>query len=127
MSRATTYLEKAKRAAINRDWEGANEALQALILAGEEEELQSAVAGLSLLAADCEKLNLTELALWAYEWVAQIAPGQMAAYVKLATHYERQGQRQTALQWLQRGMELVANRDEQEQLRRTYRRVVSKN
>lgn len=127
MKKATTYLEKAKRAAINRDWEQADEALQTLILVGEEEELQTVVAALSLLATDCEKLNLTELALWAYEWVAQIAPGQIAAYVKLATHYERQGQRQTALQWLQRGMELVVDREEQEQLRRTYRRVASRN
>lgn len=126
MEMARTCLERAKRAAINHDWDSADKELQAVLLEASEEELQAIIAALVLLAVDCEKLNLTDLALWAYKWVAQLAPTYTTPYLKLAAHYERRGQRQMALEWLKRGIEMTANSSDSRQLHRAYRRVCSR-
>lgn len=115
-----TCLGKAKRAAINHDWTSADEELRALLLRATIGEQQTISSALLLLAADSEKLNLSQLALWAYEWVAQIMPTHATPYLRLAAYYERGGQRQTALEWLKRGVEMAAGN---QQLHRTYRRV----
>lgn len=123
MKMATTCLERAKRAAINHDWDSADKELQAVLLKASEEQLQAIISALVLLAGDCEKLNLTELTLWAYKWVAQLAPTHATPYLKLAAHYERRGQRQVSLEWLKRGIEMTANSSDGQQLHRAYRRM----
>ncbi len=126
MKMATTYLERVKRAAIKRDWDKADQEMQTMLLGASEEELQDIRAALVVLASDCEKLKQTELALWAYEWVAQLAPTYAPAYLRLAAHYERQGQRPMAVEWLKRGIEMTADSDDSQQLHRAYKRIASR-
>jgi hypothetical protein len=120
-------LKRAKRAAIKRDWCRADEELQAMLLQATEDDQEAISSALLVLAADCEKLKLTEMALWAYRWVVQIAPTQAVPYLRLAVHSERSGQHQTALEWLKRGIEMDATGKEggSEQLHRSYRRLYS--
>ena len=66
-------LKRAKRAAIKRDWCRADEELRAMLLQATEDDHEAISSALLVLAADCEKLKLTEMALWAYRRVVQIA------------------------------------------------------
>lgn len=118
-------LEKAKRAAIKHDWCYADDELQKMLLQTTDDEQQSIGLALLLLATDCEKLKLSEIALWAYAWVVKVTPTHAAPYLRLAAHYERIGQRQTALEWLKRGIEMDATSGGGgiQQLQRTYRRL----
>ena len=120
-------LERARSAALKRDWCRADEELQTLLLQATDAEHKDLSSALLLLAADCEKLKLSEIALWAYRWVVQITPTQAIPYLRLAAHNERNGQHQTALEWLKRGIEIGATGKGggSQKLHRAFRRLYS--
>lgn len=117
------WMEKAKRAAIRREWQQADGFLhQALESAVEDSQAVS--TALEELAADCDKLSMNEVMQWAYQWVVQINPINATPYLRLAIYHERIGQLQTAIEWLRRGLEMTEEGSlTAMQLKRAYRRV----
>ncbi len=119
----TTWLEKVRKAAVRQEWEQADFLLRQA-LESTTEDNQIVADGLEELAADCDKLSLSEMMRWAYQWVVQINPTNATPYLRLATYHERIGQYQTAVEWLRRGLEMAPEGSQTAmQLRRAYRRV----
>lgn len=119
----TAWMEKARKAAIRREWDVADGFLHQALESATEDS-QAVAKALEELAADCDKLSINEVMQWAYQWVVQISPTNATPYLRLATYHERIGQLQTAVEWLRRGLEMAeAGSQTATQLKRAYRRV----
>lgn len=117
------WMEKAKRAAIRREWQQADGFLHQALESAVEDSPAVSIA-LEELAADCDKLSMNEVMQWAYQWVVQINPINVTPYLRLAIYHERIGQLQTAIEWLRRGLEMTEEGSQTAmQLKRAYRRV----
>jgi tetratricopeptide (TPR) repeat protein len=118
-------IAKAKRAAIRRQWDEADNYLRAALLQANADTLKELGELMELLATDCQSLQLDDLMVWATEWVVQLQPQRVGAYLRLGLHYARHGQYQTGLEWLKRGLEMVeAGGPDEMLLQRTYRRLL---
>jgi tetratricopeptide (TPR) repeat protein len=116
-------LEKIRKAAVRQEWDLADTLLHKQLEAAVDDQ-SSLAASLERLAADCDKLSLSEVMCWAYRWVVQLDPTNAVPYLRLATYHERNGQYQTAIEWLRRGLEMAPDGSQTAlQLRRAYRRV----
>lgn len=122
---ARELVIKAQRSAVRCAWEEADGLINnALLLEPQEISGQLVGAMLQSLAADCEKLGLDEVMVWAHNWLVRVQPLQVNSYLRLAGYHERLGQRQTALEWLQRGLEAtLGDVTSESMLRRVIRRV----
>lgn len=117
------WMEKAKKAAIRREWENADGFLHQALESATEDS-QAIAKALEELAADCDKLSINEVMQWAYQWVVQIDPTKATPYLRLATYHERVGQLKTATEWLRRGIDMAEPGSQTAvQLRRAYRRI----
>lgn len=116
-------LDKIRRAAVRHEW-GAADALLHQMLESMVDAQSEVADDLERLATDCDKLSLNAVMCWAYQWVVQLDPANAVPYLRLAAYHERNGQYQTAIEWLRRGLEIVQDGSQTaQQLRRAYRRV----
>ncbi len=128
MNAASTVREllvRAQRLAVRQTWDEADGLLnQAILHEPQEASIELVCNALQSLASDCEKLGLEEVMIWAYTWLVRIQPAQVNPYLRLAGHHERMGERQTAIEWLHRGLEAAQhNANAEAQLKRAIRRI----